>query len=101
MKWLARMVICCAHRGPRDSVKCFLDLLKKKISELNIVKSSAVNPFKREPYIPFIHKMTFLHLGVKFLPEEKVNNTKNCIEYNINSIERLMIIMNNISIDIG
>lgn len=72
-----------------QSVKNFLNYLCKRINDVNISKSSAINPHRRESQMGNVHKFVFLVLGRSFNFNERKENLPKSLVFNVYSVQRM------------
>ena len=81
-----------------ETVNNFLQILYSKIYDINIVKSSACSPFKRECLVLNVHRLVFTIIGARFLPNEISLVAEKSIESKIDSITRFLTVFNKANI---
>ena len=81
-----------------QSVSNFITYLCKRVNEVNITKSSAINPHRRESVMGNIHRLVFTVLGRNFKVNERKVITQKNVEFNIHSLERIYEVFSKINL---
>ena len=82
----------------KQTVKNFTTYLFKRLYEVNITKSSAVNPHRRESLMGHIHRLVFTVLGKKFLRNERIEITPKQVKFHLFSLQRVYEVFSGINL---
>ena len=82
----------------KQSVLNFITYLCKCFNQVNITKSSAVNPHRRKSSMGHIHRLIFTVLGKSFNKDERVEMTKKLVRFHISSVTMIYDIFHKIEL---
>ena len=83
-----------------DQLQYFLETLKKRIYDVNVAKSSNINPHKREVQIANIHRLLFSSaFEARTQTQERVENDSNkSMVYQLSSVERMYDVLGEVNL---